>query len=137
MAQNEFEPWIEQIAVQPGVLACAVKAAKSTTIRSADASFPEQRVKELMLAIAEVGLTLRQDQIGSGRWRWIFENGQIQTARRQDGSLAVLILTNDTPMSSVADVALAEFVSTVAPPDPVPEVVAPMPEESAAVIANS
>jgi hypothetical protein len=137
MAQIDFESWIEQTAGQPGVLACGVKASRCTAIKSADSSFPEQRVKELMLALAEVGLTLRQDQLSSGRWRWIFENGQIQTARRPDGAIAVLILTNDSLMTSVAESALAEFVSAVAPADPATEVVAPIPDENAAMIANS
>jgi hypothetical protein len=136
MDQNDFQPWIEQTAVQPGVLACGVKASQSTTVRSADASFPERRIKELMLALSEIGLTLRQDHLFGSRWRWIFENGQIHSARRQDGALALLILTNDTTMTSVADSALGEFISTPGPTDAGAETLTNLTAESAAEIAN-
>lgn len=112
MIAIDFHPWIEQAAIQPGVLACGVKDTQSTTIKSVDAAFPEQRIKELMQALSEVGLTLRQDHLTGGRWRWVFENGQIHSARRPDGAFALLILTNGPMTASLADSVLAEFVAT-------------------------
>ncbi len=114
MTQNDLQSWLEQTSLQPGVLACGVKTSQSAAVKSADPLFPERRVKELLQALSEIGLTLRQDHLAGGRWRWLFENGQIHSIRRRDGAFALVILANDTVMTSIADIALAEFSSMAA-----------------------
>lgn len=117
MTQNDFQSWLEQTSLQPGVLACGVKASQASAVKIADPSFPEVRVKELLQALSEIGLTLRQDHLTGGRWRWLFENGQIHSIRRQDGAFALVILANDSVLTSIADIALAEFSSILASAD--------------------
>jgi hypothetical protein len=111
MIEIDFQPWIDQVCGHPGLLACAVKGGQATSIKSNDAAFPEKKIKELLVALAETTLTLKQDHLTGGRWRWIFENGQIHSARRADGTIAVIILTNDPAMGAIADSVLHEFVT--------------------------
>jgi hypothetical protein len=114
MDANDFRPWLEKASVQPSVLACAVKSDQSTSVVTADPSFPDKRIRDLLQTLSEVGLSLRKDHITGGRWRWIFENAQIHSARHSDGALALLIMANVPNAAPVADHALREFVS-VAP----------------------
>lgn len=135
MDASNFQPWLEKASVQPSVLVCAVKSEQSTSIVTGDPSFPEKRIKDLMQGLAEVGLTLRQDHITGGRWRWVFENAQIHSARHAEGAVALLIMTNDSNATPVADHALREFLS-VAPPAPEPLVAeVPVIEEATMVEA--
>ena len=103
--------WIEQAASRPGVLACGVKAPQSTQIISRDPSFPESKIKELVQALADVAVAFRQDHLAGGRWRWLFENGQIHSARRPDGAMALLVVRSETVKPGVVDGLLSEFVS--------------------------
>jgi hypothetical protein len=116
MKEHPFQGWVDKTAKYSGVLACGVRLAnKSIAIKTFDESFPEPRLKELLQCLTEVAFTLRNSQLGSSRLRWVFENGQLQCARRQDGAIAVLAMSKDSNADSAIEELLAEFLATVLP----------------------
>ncbi|HEY3852772.1 MAG TPA: hypothetical protein VGO67_00095 [Verrucomicrobiae bacterium] len=97
MSDFPFQDWLEKTVNYSGVFACGVRLSnKSSSVRSYHESYPEARIGDLLQTITEVAFTLRNSQLGSARLRWVFENGQIHSARRPDGSIAVLA-TSKTP----------------------------------------
>jgi hypothetical protein len=116
MNEHPFQDWVEKTAKYSGVLACGVRLAnQSVAIKSFDESFPEARLKELLQCLAEVAFTLRNSQLGSSRLRWVFENGQLQSARRMDGALAVLAMRKDPGAAQAIEELFAEFLATDCP----------------------
>jgi hypothetical protein len=100
-----------------GVLACGVRLSnQSMAIKTFDAGFPEARLKELLQCLSEVVFTLRNSQVGSSRLRWVFEHGQLQSARRKDGTLAVLVLSKEIDANFGIEDLFAEFLSMVTTP---------------------
>src|ERR1700689_2614435 len=96
MNEHPFQGWVDKTAKYSGVLACGVRLAnKSVAIKSFDESYPESRLKELLQCLTEVAFTLRNSQLGSSRLRWVFEHGQLLSARRADGAIAVLAMNKD------------------------------------------
>jgi hypothetical protein len=113
---HPFQAWVEKTAQYSGVLACGVRLAnQSIAIKTFDESFPEARLKELLQCLAEVAFTLRNSQLGSSRLRWVFEHGQLHSARRQDGALAVLAMSKDPNAAAAMEELFAEFLATVCP----------------------
>jgi hypothetical protein len=116
MKEHPFQGWVEKTANYSGVLACGVRLAnQSTAIKSFHESFPEARLKELLQCVAEVAFTLRNSQLGSSRFRWLFEHGQLQSVRRKDGALAVLALSKDPDAAPAIEELFAEFLAMVCP----------------------
>jgi hypothetical protein len=116
MKEHPFQSWVEKTAKYSGVLACGVRLAnQSIAIKTFDESFPEARLKELLQCVAEVAFTLRNSQLGSSRLRWVFEHGQLHSARRQDGALAVLAMSKDPNAASAIEELFADFLATVCP----------------------
>jgi hypothetical protein len=115
--KHPFQAWVEKTAKYSGVLACGVRLAnQSTAIKTFDDSFPEARLKELLQCLAEVAFTLRNSQLGSSRLRWVFEHGQLHSARRQDGAMAVLAMSKDHNAAAAIEELFAEFLATVCSP---------------------
>lgn len=126
MNEHPFQSWVEKTAKYSGVLASGVRLAnQSIVIRTFDESYPEARLKDLLQCLAEVAFTLRNSQLGSSRLRWVFENGQLQSARRKDGALAVLAMSKDPCDASAIEELFAEFLGTVSPALENPNVSAP------------
>jgi hypothetical protein len=116
MKEHPFQAWVDKTAHYSGVLASGVRLAnQAVAVKSFDESFPEARLKELLQCLAEVAFTLRNSQLGSSRLRWVFECGQLQSARRKDGALAVLALRNDSDSASTVEGLFAEFLATAGP----------------------
>jgi hypothetical protein len=114
MNEHPFQAWVEKTANYSGVLACGVRLAnQSIAIKTFDESFPEARLKELLQCLAQVAFTLRNSQFGSSRLRWVFEHGQLQSARRKDGTLAVLVMSKDPGPASTIEELFTEFLATV------------------------
>jgi hypothetical protein len=116
MKEHPFEGWLVKAANYSGILACGVRLAnQSIAVKSFDESFPEARFKDLLQCLAEVAFGLRNSQLGGSRLRWVFENGQLYSARRQDGALAVLALSKDADAAAAIEEMFAEFMATVGP----------------------
>jgi hypothetical protein len=116
MNEHPFQAWVEKTAKYSGILACGVRLAnQSVTIETFDKSFPEARLQELLQALSQVAFTLRNSQFGSSRLRWVFEHGQLQSARRIDGTLAVLVMTMDPGPASAIEELFAEFLAIAGP----------------------
>ncbi|HEY3915088.1 MAG TPA: hypothetical protein VGN61_11435 [Verrucomicrobiae bacterium] len=114
MSEHPFQNWVDKTALYSGVLACGVRLSnQSMAIKTFDAGFPETRLKELLQCLSEVVFTLRNSQLGSSRLRWVFEHGQLQSARRKDGTLAVLVLSKEIDAASGIEDLFAEFLSMV------------------------
>jgi hypothetical protein len=121
--EHPFQGWVEKTAKYSGVLACGVRLAnQSIALKTFDPSFPEDRLQELLQCMAEVAFTLRNSQLGSSRLRWAFEHGQLQAARRKDGTLAVLVMNPDPGAASAVEELFAEFLAAVCPPPETPGV---------------
>jgi hypothetical protein len=133
MNEHPFQAWVEKTAKYSGVLACGVRLPnQSVAIKTFDESFPEARLKELLQCLTEVAFTLRNSQIGGARLRWVFEHGQLYSARRQDGALAVLAMSRDPSAASVIEELFAEFLAAVAPVPEKPALSVPEATEAAA-----
>jgi hypothetical protein len=116
MKDQPFEAWLEKAANYSGILACGVKLAnQSVAVKSFDESFPEARLKDLLQCLAEVAFGLRNSQLGGSRMRWVFEHGQLYSARRQDGVLAVLAMGEDPGAAAAIEELFAEFLATDGP----------------------
>jgi hypothetical protein len=116
MNDHPFQGWVEKTANYSGVLACGVRLANhSIAIKTFDESFPEAHLKELLQCLAEVAFTLRNSQLGGSRLRWVFEHGQLQSARRQDGALAVLAVSKEPNAASAIEELFAEFLAAGCP----------------------
>jgi hypothetical protein len=116
MKEHPFQGWVEKTAKYSGVLACGVRLANQTTaIKTFDEAYPEARMAELLQSLAEVAFTLRNSQLGSSRLRWIFEHGQLHSARRPDGSIAVLAMSKEPGALASIEELLAEFLNTDCP----------------------
>jgi hypothetical protein len=116
MNEHPFQGWVEKTAKYSGVLACGVRLAnQSVAIKTFDESFPEARLKELLQCLAEVTFTLRNSQISSSRLRWVFEHGQLHTARHADGAMAVLVTSKDPNAAAAIEELFAEFLNTICP----------------------
>src|SRR5271154_1149616 len=114
MNEHPFQAWVEKTAKYSGVLASGVRLPnQSVAIKTFDESFPEARLKELLQCLTEVAFTLRNSQIGSARMRWVFENGQLYSARRQDGALAVLAMNKDPNAVLAIEELFVEFLAAV------------------------
>jgi hypothetical protein len=125
-SQHPFQDWVEKTAKYSGVLASGVRLAnQSTAIKTFDESFPEPRMKELLQCLAEVAFTLRNSQLGSSRLRWAFEHGQLHSARRQDGAIAVLAMSKDPDTATGIEELFAEFLGTVGPTTETPSLSLP------------
>ncbi len=113
MADNPFQAWLDKTAKHAGVMACGVRQTNQTThVKSYHESFPEPRLTELMQKLTETAFNLRQSQLGGGRLRWVFENGRIHTARRLDGTIAMLAVNNDPSAAPAVEELLGEFLAT-------------------------
>jgi hypothetical protein len=113
MKEHPFQGWLEKAANYSGILACGVKLGnQSIAVKSFDESFPEARLKDLLQCLAEVAFGLRNSQLGGSRLRWVFEHGQLYSARRQDGALAVLAMSKDPNAASAIEELFAEFLAT-------------------------
>jgi hypothetical protein len=111
MNEHPFQGWVEKTANYSGVLACGVRLAnQSIAIKTYDAGFPEDRLMDLLQCLSEVAFTLRNSQLGSARLRWVFENAQLQSARRVDGTLAVLAVSKDPEAAPGIEELFAEFM---------------------------
>jgi|GEM_PF-3231703 len=116
MAENPFQAWLDKTANYAGVMACGVRQTNQAThVKSYHESFPEARLTELMQKLTETAFNLRQSQLGGGRLRWVFENGRIHTARRMDGTIAMLAVNNDPTAIPAAEELLGEFLATGQP----------------------
>ena len=117
MNETPFHEWLEKTAKYPGVLASGVRLTnKSSDVRSYHDAFPEARISEVLQCITEVAFTLRNSRLGSARLRWVFEYGQIHTARRPDGATAVLATSKDPNVAPVIEELFADFLA----PEPEP-----------------
>lgn len=137
MADNPFQAWLEKTANYSGVLACGVRQTNQTThVRTYHETFAEARLVELMQKLTETAFNLRQSQLGGGRLRWVFENGRIHTARRPDGTIAMLATNNDPSAGPAVDELLAEFLAlnlnrpSAETPPPGTETYSPEPEST-------
>jgi hypothetical protein len=116
MSEHPFQGWVDKMVMYSNVLACGVRMAnQSVAIKTFDESFPEARLKELLQCLTEAAFTLRNSQLGGSRICWVFENGQLQVARRKDGALAVLVMSKDPNAASAVDELLGEFLDFVCP----------------------
>jgi hypothetical protein len=116
MNEHPFQGWVEKTAQYSGVLACGVRLANhAVAIKSFDESFPEARLKDLLQSLAEVAFTLRNSQLNSSRLQWVFEHGQLHTARHADGAMAVLVMGKDPNAAAAIEELFAEFLATVGP----------------------
>ena len=116
MNEHPFQPWVDKTARYSGVLACGVRLAnQSVAIKTFDEAFPETRLGELLQCLTEAAFTLRNSQLGGSRIRWVFENGQLQVARRKDGALAVLVMSKDPRATLAVDELFDEFLAFVCP----------------------
>jgi hypothetical protein len=114
MSEHPFQGWVDKMVMYSNVMACGVRMAnQSVAIKTFDESFPETRLKELLQCLTEAAFTLRNSQLGGSRIRWVFENGQLQIARRKDGALAVLVMSKDP--STASDELFDEFLAFVSP----------------------
>jgi len=112
MKDFPFQEWLDRTAHYSGVLACGVRLSnKSSSVRTYDQGFPEDRMGELLQCLTEMAFTLRNSQLGGGRLRWIFEHGQIHSARRPDGAIAVLATNKDPGAAAAIEELLEAFVS--------------------------
>jgi len=115
MNESPFHEWLEKTAQYSGVLACGVRLTnKSSEVRSYHDAFPEARISEVLQCITEVAFTLRNSRLGSARLRWVFEYGQIHSARRLDGATAVLATSKDPNVAPMIEELFADFLA----PDP-------------------
>ena len=133
MNEHPFQGWVEKTAKYSGVLACGVRLAnKSIAIKTFDKSYPEARLAEVLQCLTEVAFTLRNSQLGSARLRWVFEHGQLHSARRQDGAIAVLAMSKDPNAEPAIEELFTEFLATVCPtpekPGSLPEATEPAAE---------
>jgi hypothetical protein len=116
MSEHPFQGWVDKMVMYSNVLACGVRMAnQSVAVRTFDESFPETRLKELLQCLTEVAFTLRNSQLGGSRIRWVFENGQLQVARRKDGALAVLVMSKDPNAALAVEELFDEFLAFVCP----------------------
>jgi hypothetical protein len=116
MKEHPFQSWVDKTAKYSGVLACGVRLAnQAIALKTFDEAFPEPRLKELLQCLAEVGFTLRNSQLGSARLRWVFEHGQLYSARRPDGALALLAMNKDPNATAAMEELFAEFLATDCP----------------------
>jgi hypothetical protein len=107
-----FDAWLEKTAKYPGVFAGGVRLANRTSgVRSYHESFAEGRVGELLQCVTEVAFHLRNSQLGGGRLRWVFENGQLHSARRPDGTIAVLLTNKDANVAAAVEELFTDFLS--------------------------
>ncbi|HTA30504.1 MAG TPA: hypothetical protein VK731_08455 [Candidatus Cybelea sp.] len=126
MKEHPFQGWVEKTAKYSGVLACGVRLSnQSTAIKTFDEAYPEARMSELLQSLAEVAFTLRNSQLGSSRLRWVFEAGQLHSARRQDGAIAVLAMSKDPEGAAAIEELFAEFLETAFPAPEMPGLVPP------------
>jgi hypothetical protein len=133
MKEHPFQAWVEKTAKYSGVLACGVRLAnQSVAIKSFDESIPEARLQEVLQCLAEVAFTLRNSQLGSSRLRWVFEHGQLQSARRLDGAIAVLAMNKDPNAAPAIEELFAEFLNTVSPAPEMPSLSVPETTEAGA-----
>jgi len=140
MNEHPFQVWLEKAANYSGILACGVRLAnQSIAVKSFDESFPEARLKDLLQCLAEVAFGLRNSQLGGSRLRWVFEHGQLYSARRPDGALAVLAMSKDANAAAAIEELFAEFLASdgPAPEKPslnLPEAAAPGPAPDSGVV---
>ncbi len=133
MSEHPFQGWVDKMVMYSNVLACGVRMAnQSVAIKTFDESFPDTRLKELLQCLTEAAFTLRNSQLGGSRIRWVFENGQLQVARRKDGALAVLVMSKNANAATAVDELFDEFLAFVCPTPERPGLSAPEPSEPAA-----
>jgi hypothetical protein len=112
MSDFPFHDWLEKTAKYSGVFACGVRLSnRSYDVRSYHESFPEPRIGELLQSITEVAFTLRNSQLGSTRLRWTFTGGQIHSARRPDGAIAVVAASKDPLAEPAIEELFTEFLA--------------------------
>jgi hypothetical protein len=129
MTDHPFQAWLEKAANYSGVLACGVCLGNQTmAVKSFDESFPEPRVKELLKCLTEVIFSLRHYQLGSSRLRWVFEQGQLYAARRQDSAIAVLATSQHPDAAAAVEELFTEFIAIVCTPSERPIMPAPRAE---------
>jgi hypothetical protein len=133
MKEHPFQGWLEKAANYSGILACGVRLSnQSMAVKSFDESFPEARLKDLLLCLTEVAFGLRNSQLGGSRLRWVFEQGQLCSLRRPDGALAVLALSKDPNAAAAVEELFAEFLTAGLPASDVPSVSLPQAAEPGA-----
>lgn len=114
MEENPYQGWIEKTARYSGVLACGVRLPNQCfAIKTFDDSFSEARLKDLLEYLNELSLNLRNQQLTGSRLRWAFEHVELQSARRKDGTLAVLAMKRDPASGATSDQLLNEFLAAV------------------------
>jgi hypothetical protein len=117
MNDSPFQAWLDKTAHYSGVLACGVRLANQSFLaKSYHESFPEARLGELLQCVSEMAYTLRNSRLGSARLRWVFENGQVHSARRPDGVLAVLAGSKDVNAAASIEELIADFLAVGSAP---------------------
>ena len=97
------QSWLDRAVGSSGVLAGGVRLSNHASVQSGDKAFPEAGLGELAQCLTEVVSALRNNGLGCVRLRWVFENGQIQSARSRDDSIAFVVAKNDPSVASVVE----------------------------------
>jgi hypothetical protein len=130
MSEHPFQSWVDKTAKYSGVMASGVRLAnRSTVVKTFDESFPEARLADVLQSLTEISFTLRNSQLGGARLCWVFEHGQLHSARRLDGATAILAVNKDPGAAAAIEELFAEFLATGATTPEVPGI----PSESGGV----
>jgi CheY-like chemotaxis protein len=101
--ESSSQSWIDKAVGSSGVLAGGVRLSNHASVQSGHESFPEAGLGELAQCLTEVVSTLRNNGLGCVRLRWVFENGQIQSARSRDDTIAFVAAKNDPSVAPVVE----------------------------------
>jgi hypothetical protein len=104
--------WIQQASAQPGVMACGVRCAdRSIIARSNHETVPIPRIQQALREMWEAVHALQHNHIATDRLRWKFENGKVCAAAKPDGTLAALLINQETEDLTECEVLLADFLN--------------------------
>jgi CheY-like chemotaxis protein len=102
--KSSFQNWMETAAGSSAVLASGIRLSNhECKVQSSRETFPEAGISELAQCITEVIFTLRNCGQGCARLRWVFENGQIQSAQSSDDTIAFVATNNDPGVASAVE----------------------------------
>lgn len=106
-----FQQWLDTRCSVPGIIACAVAADAPGYCRSTDASFPAERMAE-MVRVLNSNASLPGVESSEVRWHtWIFANGKIRSVIRPDGWTFTAAVRANSEAAQILDPLTEEFLA--------------------------
>jgi hypothetical protein len=102
--------WLMQAVPLPGVLACGVRFIDQTALcRSYSRDFPVVALEQSLRCVADTFRVLSVHRLPGARLRWVYARAQLHCARRDDGTILTVFVSQESPGSASLD--LENFIA--------------------------